>query len=91
MLKRRELQLLLCVGLPQNGYGPDGYNKFGVAEFLRPLQQTAALCSMGYLPPMWMHSAVAVDDATIARFADGDKSDARAAQRRIEAKASSLT
>lgn len=32
-------------------YQSTGYNRFTVREFLRPFEQTAALCGMEYLPP----------------------------------------
>ncbi len=32
-------------------YGPEGRNRYTIAEFLRPFEQTAWLCHMKYLPP----------------------------------------
>lgn len=98
-LAGKELQLVISVGGPQHSYMPGGYNNFSVTEYLRPLQQTAALCRMVYLPPMWMHSSVAADDKTIAdqgahwvsMIDDPERADPWVAQRKIMEDAVSLT
>jgi len=41
----------VTVGAPETAYGVDGHNKFSLSEMLRPLQATANLCQMPYLPP----------------------------------------
>lgn len=65
-LAGKELQLLVSVGGPGHAYMPGGYNNFSVTEFLRPLQQTASLCRMSYLRPMYMSGSVGADDQNIA-------------------------
>ena len=51
-----ELQgkLFLCAvtaGNPAEAYGPSGQNHFPLRTFLAPLELTAGLCGMTYLPP----------------------------------------
>lgn len=41
----------LTAGGPEPAYRAKGYNHFTLAELLRPLEQTARLCGMIYLPP----------------------------------------
>lgn len=36
-------------------YGPEGYNRYTLGEFLRPFEQTARLCSLLWLPPYAVH------------------------------------
>lgn len=38
-------------GGPEAAYQAGGYNNYSLQELLRPLEQTAALCQMHYLPP----------------------------------------
>ncbi|MHA3977644.1 NAD(P)H-dependent oxidoreductase [Halovulum sp. GXIMD14794] len=44
-------------GGPADAYGPGGYNNFTMRQLLAPLEQTAALCGMRYLPPFVLHGA----------------------------------
>lgn len=57
---------LVC-GLSTGGgpaaYGPDGGNRFTIAEFLRPLEATAHLCGMLWAEPTVVHGAAVLDDA----------------------------
>jgi hypothetical protein len=46
----------------------EGYNHFTIRELLRPLEQTAMLCGMTYLPPFALFGArTAVEEGRIAR------------------------
>jgi putative NADPH-quinone reductase len=50
-------------GGPVEAYNSDGYNHFGLRELLRPLEQTASLCHMRYLPPFALFaSRTAMED-----------------------------
>ncbi len=42
---------VLTAGGSQNSYQSGGYNGFTIREFLRPFEQTAAICGMPFLPP----------------------------------------
>lgn len=53
-------KLFLCAvtaGGPQAAYGPGGYNRFELRTLLTPIEQTANLCGMVYLPPFVLFSA----------------------------------
>jgi glutathione-regulated potassium-efflux system ancillary protein KefG len=46
---------VVSAGGPDEAYREGGYNRFTFRQFLRPLEQTARLCGMRYLPP-WIVS-----------------------------------
>jgi glutathione-regulated potassium-efflux system ancillary protein KefG len=45
----------ITLGGPRSAYKRAGYNRFTVRELLTPLEQTANLCKMIWLPPFTMH------------------------------------
>ncbi|MEE2526480.1 NAD(P)H-dependent oxidoreductase [Hyphobacterium sp. HN65] len=47
----------LTAGGPETAYTPEGYNHFPVRTLLSPLEQTADLCGMVYLPPLTFFAA----------------------------------
>lgn len=47
----------LTAGGPEAAYRAQGYNHFTIRELLQPLEQTAILCGMTYLPPFAVFSA----------------------------------
>ncbi|MEO1549703.1 MAG: NAD(P)H-dependent oxidoreductase [Pseudomonadota bacterium] len=47
----------VTTGGAQESYMADGVNHFTVRQLLAPLEQTANLCGMTYLPPLVLHSA----------------------------------
>lgn len=59
----------LTAGGRQQAYGPTGYNRFTVRELLAPLEQTARLCGMRFLPPYVVHGTHRMEDADIEREA----------------------
>ena len=44
-------------GGPEEAYRTEGYNHFTVRQLFAPLEQTASLCGMTYLPPLILHRA----------------------------------
>ncbi|KQQ34854.1 potassium transporter KefG [Rhizobium sp. Leaf306] len=56
---------LACIttGGSRSDYAEDGGNRRVVEHFLYPLEQTAILCGMEYLPPFVLYSANHLDDA----------------------------
>ena len=44
--------LVITTGGPESSYQTDGYNRFSMTEFLRPLEQTSTLCGMEYVKPL---------------------------------------
>ncbi len=56
-LKGKLFGTAITTGGPEAAYHHEGYNSFTIREFLAPLEQTARLCSMHYLPPLVLHRA----------------------------------
>jgi putative NADPH-quinone reductase len=57
----------LTAGGAEAAYCAEGYNHFSIRELLRPLEQTAMLCGMVYLPPFALFGArTAVEEGRIA-------------------------
>lgn len=57
----------LSAGGPEPAYRAEGYNHFTIRELLRPLEQTALLCGMTYLPPFALFGArTAVEEGRLA-------------------------
>lgn len=61
---------LLCAltaGGRESAYREQGYNHYTIRELLRPLEQTAVLCGMHYLPPFALFGArSAVEEGRVA-------------------------
>jgi glutathione-regulated potassium-efflux system ancillary protein KefG len=55
MLKGKWMLNAISCGGRSEAYQPDGYNRFTIRQFLGPLDQTARLCNMQYLPPFAVH------------------------------------
>lgn len=64
-LRGKELILAISIGGAKNSYGADGYNYYTISELTRPLQATANLTGMHFLPHFVLHSAVSADQAEI--------------------------
>lgn len=47
----KTLLCALSAGGPESAYSASGYNGFSVRELLAPVERTAILCGMTYLPP----------------------------------------
>ena len=61
----------LTAGGPEVAYQTDGFNHYSIRELLHPLEQTATLCGMVYLPPFALFGArTAVEDGRISRHID---------------------
>lgn len=52
----------VTVGGGKQVYRHEGSNRFTINEFLRPFEQTAALCRMHYLPPFVIHQSTQATD-----------------------------
>jgi len=61
----------LTAGGTEAGYRSEGYNHFTIRELLHPVEQTAALCGMTYLPPFALFGArTAVEENRIGQHID---------------------
>lgn len=52
----------LSAGGSKGSYGPDGSNGLALRTLLSPLERTAALCGMTYLPPFVLYGALRLGD-----------------------------
>ncbi len=68
-LHGKDLWLACSTGAREEAYHPGGYNRHFFDAFLPPLEQTAALCGLRFLPPLVLHGAHAADEAQIAAHA----------------------
>lgn len=68
-LKGKRLMAACSTGGGGEAYDRKGANRFTIAEFLRPLEQTAALCGMGWEPPFVLHASAVKSEAALAREA----------------------
>lgn len=57
-LKGKNFVLSFTIGGPAESYSPLGYNHYRVADFTRPMEQTAYLAQMNYLEPIYQHGMV---------------------------------
>jgi glutathione-regulated potassium-efflux system ancillary protein KefG len=57
-LKGKEWVSAISAGGPADAYQAGGYNNYSMSELLKPLQQTANLIGMEFLPPYVFHRAV---------------------------------
>jgi glutathione-regulated potassium-efflux system ancillary protein KefG len=68
-LKDKTAFNVVTTGGSRESYGPDGFNRFTLHEFLRPFEQTACLCKMIYLPPFAVQGTYRLSDGEILRHA----------------------
>ncbi len=58
----------LSAGGLEAAYRAEGYNHFTIRELLHPIEQTAVLCGMTYLPPFALFGArTAVEESRVDR------------------------
>ena len=68
-LKGKSLVTVISTGGGAEEYSRSGPNRYEMGEFLIPLERTAALCGMTWLPPFVIHGTHSLDDAAIAEHA----------------------
>ena len=68
-LRGKTLINALTTGGGEGSYRPEGSNHFTIRQLLAPLEQTARLCGMDYLPPFVVHGTHQLTAAEIARYA----------------------
>lgn len=69
-LQGKDLWLVASTGGDEASYHPQGYNRYFFEAFLPPYEQTDALCSMRFLPPLILHGAPSASMQTVAWHAD---------------------
>ncbi len=70
-LHGKEWVSAISTGGPEESYQSGGYNNFSMSELLKPLQQTANLIGMKFLPPFVLHGTV---QATIEQLDESAQS-----------------
>ena len=68
-LEGKLLLSAITTGGGEEAYRREGSNRFTVRELLAPIEQTARLCRMVYLPPFVVHGTHRLADADIDRYA----------------------
>jgi glutathione-regulated potassium-efflux system ancillary protein KefG len=68
-LKGKEWVSAISAGGPADAYQAGGYNNYSMSELLKPLQQTANLIGMKFLPAYVLHGAVQVTEDEITASA----------------------
>jgi glutathione-regulated potassium-efflux system ancillary protein KefG len=66
----KRLFVACTTGASAKAYHAQGYNRFTMDEFLRPLEQTAHLCGMVWETPFVVHGAAVKDDAALKAEAE---------------------
>lgn len=66
-LAGRSLLHVVTTGGGSAAYQADGMHGWTLAEFLRPLQRTATLCGMRWLPPFAVHGTHRLSDEELER------------------------
>ena len=68
-LRGKKLMGAITAGGRKNAYQQGGYNRYTVEELLRPVEQTARLCGMDYLPPFVVYGTHAMEPADFGEHA----------------------
>jgi glutathione-regulated potassium-efflux system ancillary protein KefG len=69
-LHGKKLLNALTSGGREEAYQPDGYNRFTIRQLLAPIEQTAYLCGMEYLPPFVVHGTLLMTSEKMVRHAE---------------------
>ena len=70
-LRGKWLTQVVTAGGREQSYRPGGLNRQTVREFLRPIEQTASLCQMSYLPPFIVHGTHSLKKEGFEPYAAG--------------------
>ncbi|MDJ0758985.1 MAG: NAD(P)H-dependent oxidoreductase [Woeseiaceae bacterium] len=71
-LTGKRLMLAISAAGPEDAYSTGGYQNFELREFLRPLEQTARLCNMSFVPPYVLYGSLkAPSDGAVKPHVDG--------------------
>lgn len=65
-LAGKRMMLALTAAGPEDAYSPEGYQRHHLRSFLRPLEQTAGLCKMRFLPPYVLYGSLRAPGAGLA-------------------------
>lgn len=73
-LKGKALLCAITTASPEDAYSSDGFQHYPLRTFLTPLEQTARLCQMRFLPPYVLYEALkASEDERLGAHENGYK------------------
>jgi len=72
-LKGKKLMNIITTGGQETSYKTDGFNRFSMPQFLAPMDQTAHLCKMQYMPPYVIHGTHQLSDEEVKKEAENYK------------------
>ncbi len=70
-LQGKSMMLAVTAAGPEDAYTKDGYQNHPIRDFLVPLEQTARLCKMSFLPPYVLYGALRQSPEELAQHAKG--------------------
>ena len=71
-LTGKRMMLAITAAGPEDAYSPEGYQRHGIRSFLTPLEQTATLCHMQFLPPYVLYGSLRAETTgSLGRHAAG--------------------
>ena len=62
-LKGKRMMAAVTTAGPEDAYSAGGYQHYPLRDFLRPLEQTARLCSMQFAPPYVLYASLRAPSA----------------------------
>jgi glutathione-regulated potassium-efflux system ancillary protein KefG len=68
-LRGKTMMSAITTGGRESAYQHGGLNRFTISELLRPIEQTAVLCGLDYLPPFVVHGTHGLREPEIASHA----------------------
>jgi len=68
-LKGKMMMQAISGGGSEQAYQPEGRNRFTIRQMLAPMDQTANLCKMEYLPPFVVYGTHKLQEADIEQYA----------------------
>jgi glutathione-regulated potassium-efflux system ancillary protein KefG len=68
-LHGKRLMCAISTGGREDAYRSDGHNRFAIRQLLAPMEQTATLCGMEFLPPFVVHGTHQLDGGAIEKHA----------------------
>ena len=68
-LAGKTLLSAITTGGREEAYCAEGYNRFTIRQLLAPIEQTARLCGMRYLPPIVVHGTLGMERRSMERHA----------------------
>jgi len=67
-LEGKRIFAAISSGGSQEAYQEQGFNRYPLADYLRPLERTAGLCRMQWWPPFWVPGVHRIDDHDLRRY-----------------------